>query len=278
MLQISNLSKSLGKFTLKDISLELPDGYIMGLIGPNGSGKTTLLHLILGLYHPNTGTVLIDGLDYENHEQAIKERLGCVLQESLFNDSMSLLENAEHYGKYYKQYDREILREYLERFKLEPSKLHNKLSKGEELKFQFAFALSHQPKLLILDEPTANFDPEFREEFLSILKDYIADGTKSIILATHLTEDLDQFADYIAYLNHGNLVMYADIETMRDSYRLVSGEAYKIKLIAKDKIIHMEEGSYTSKALVKHKKRTQYDASLDISIPSLAEIMYFTSK
>lgn len=278
MLCLSNVSKSLGTFQLEDISLELPKGYIMGLIGPNGSGKTTLLHLILGLYQPDRGDIRLEEYSYRDNEALIHEKLGVVLQEKLFFDTMTLLENARHYGKFYSHYDEPLLCRYLERFALRPEQYHNRLSKGEQLKFQFAFALSHHPDLLLLDEPTANFDHEFRDDFLHILKDYIADGQNSVILATHLTEDLDRIADYITYLNKGTAIAACDIETFKNRYRLLQGETYKIKLLPRESIIYMEENAYGTKALITHKKRYHYDSSLAVSVPTLEEIMYFVTK
>lgn len=277
MLQISNISKSLGSFQLRNMNIELPAGYIMGLIGPNGSGKTTLLHLLLDLYKPNEGKITIFGKQYETDEHAIREDIGVVLQERLFEGYRTLEENADYYGKYYANYKPEILKSYLERFELDANRKYKCLSKGEELKFQFAFALAHKPKLLLLDEPTGNFDPEFRQDFLQELKAFIADGERSIILATHLTEDLDQLADYIVYLEKGNQLLAMDIETLHDTFRMVSGDIYKVKMLQQENIIHMEEGTYGTKALVRHRRRFTYDG-LTVTKPTIEELMYFMTK
>lgn len=278
MLKLDDVSKHLGTFHLEHISLELPPGYIMGIIGANGAGKTTLLHLILGLYEPDGGRISVDGMTYEQNEREIQELLGTVLSEELFYEADTLLQNAQYYGKYYKNYDRLRLLEYLERFSLVPDKKYGELSRGEMLKFQFAFALSHHPKLLVLDEPTANFDLGFRKEFFVVLKEFIAEGTGSVILATHLTEDLDRIADYITYMDKGKLVFAEDIETIRERYRLVVGETYKIKLLPQESIVHMEETTYGTKALIYHRRRNEYDKALTVTIPSLEELMYFMTK
>lgn len=278
LLELKEVSKHLGTFHLKPISLELPEGYIMGLIGPNGAGKTTLLHLILGLYRPRTGTVLIDGMDYRDHEREIRERLGTVLLEQMFDASMTLRKNADYYGSYYRDYDSSIFEEYLERFSLAPKRKYKELSKGEELKFQLAFALSHAPRLLVMDEPAGNFDPEFRDEFFHVLKEFIADGTRSVLLSTHLTEDLDRMADYITYLEKGDCLFSTDIESLRENYRLVTGETHKIKLIPKENVIHMEEGEFGTRALVRHRRRYSYDVTLTVAAPTIEELMYFMTK
>lgn len=278
LVELKEVNKRLGNFTLEEISLELPEGYICGLIGPNGAGKTSLLHLILGLYRPDGGEIIVDGKTYSEAEEEIHELIGTVLLDDLFEGTLTLHQNAEDYGRFYRNYSSAVLEQYLNRFGLEGNRRYKELSKGEKLKFQFAFALSHEPKLLILDEPTGNFDPSFREEFFTVLKEFIADGQKSVILSTHLTEDLDRMADYILYLEKGRPVFNGDIEELHDTYRLVVGEKYKIKLLRQEDVIHMEEGEFGTRALIRHRQRNLYDASLTVTIPTIEELMYFMTK
>lgn len=278
MIEVRGLSKKLKNFQLDNLSFTIPTGYICGLIGQNGAGKTTLLHLLLGLYQADEGELLFDGMTYANEEKRIHNKIGTVLTEELFDASLSLIQNGDAYGRYYDAYDKKAMEDYLELFGLEKNRKFGRLSKGEKLKCQFAFALSHDARLLILDEPTGNFDPEFREQFFKILKEFIADGSRSVVLATHLTEDLDCMADYLIYLEKGKQVFAGDIEKFRDSYRIVSGEAYKIKLLHKEKIIHMEENSYGAKALVVHSRLNHYDRELQVVYPSIEEFMYFYTR
>lgn len=278
MIEVRGLSKKLKNFQLDNLSFTIPTGYICGLIGQNGAGKTTLLHLLLGLYQTDEGELLFDGMTYANEEKRIHNKIGTVLTEELFDASLSLVQNGDAYGRYYDAYDKKAMEDYLELFGLEKNRKFGRLSKGEKLKCQFAFALSHDARLLILDEPTGNFDPEFREQFFKILKEFIADGSRSVVLATHLTEDLDCMADYLIYLEKGKQVFAGDIEAFRDSYRIVSGEAYKIKLLHKEKIIHMEENSYGAKALVVHSRLNHYDRELQVVYPSIEEFMYFYTR
>lgn len=278
MVKLEQVYKHLGDFSLQDINMELPKGYICGLIGENGAGKTTLLHLIMGLYKPAKGEIAVMGKSFTEDEAVIHDAMGVVLQERLFEDYMTLQENASYYGRHYSAYDEEYFLQLLKRYELEPDRKYKQLSKGEELKFQFAFALAHHPRLLILDEPTGNFDPEFREEFLKDLKDFIADGERSVILATHLTEDLDRIADYIIYLEDGKILLSQDIEELRDSYRLICGEAYKIRLLPKENIIYMENGEFGARALIQHRRRFVYDKEVTVNRPTIEELMYFMTK
>ncbi|MBO5337103.1 MAG: ABC transporter ATP-binding protein [Lachnospiraceae bacterium] len=278
MVKLETVTKKVEGFSLKEISMEIPGGYICGLIGPNGAGKTTLLHLIMGLLKPDEGSVSIFGKNFSEEEAAIHDDMGVVLQERLFDSYLSLKENGAYYGRFYSRYEEVYFLELLQKYGLEPGRKYKALSKGEELKFQFAFALSHHPRLLLLDEPTGNFDPEFREEFLTDLKEFISDGERSVILATHLTDDLDRMADYITYLEDGKMLLSQNIEELREGYRMLRGEAYKIKLLPQENIIYMEQGEFGAKALIEHRRRFQYDAALTVSYPTIEELMYCMTK
>ena len=275
MIVFSGIDKKLGSFALHDATFEIPEGYICGLVGRNGAGKTTLLNLLLGLLQPDAGSLQVDGLEYDSNEKELRKLLGCVLVEELFEGRLSLAENAIYFGSYYEAYDDELYRERLEQFRLSSKKRFKELSKGEKLKCQFAFALAIRPKYLILDEPTANFDPEFREAFWKILKEFIADGEHSVLLATHLTEDLDRMADYLLFLDGGELIFSGDMENFRDSYRIVSGEDYLIRNIPEKNLIGSEKGAYGTKALVKHKRSVPEE--LTSVPPTIEEFMYFHS-
>lgn len=278
MIEVTNLNKRLGSFSMEDITFSLPKGYIMGLIGANGAGKTTLLHLLMGIYKPDSGSVKIDGMESSVEEVSVRNEIGYVLNEELFTEGLTLLQNGEMYGRYYENYDRELLEAYGRRFGLAMDRKLRQHSKGEKLKFQFAFALAHKPKLLILDEPTASFDPEFRDDFAKVLMEFMEDGEHGIVLATHLTRDLERLADYITFIDKGKMVFSLERRAMEDRYRLISGEEYKINLIPKDRVLYKERRGYVTKALVKHSQRAEYDRELQVEVPSIEDIMYFTLK
>lgn len=278
ILNLSGVTKYLGNFSLKDLSFSFPAGYIIGLIGTNGSGKTTLLHLLSGLYRQDEGSILINGKSYPQDEKILHDELGFVFQEQLFDRNKTLLENAGFYGKYYSAYRHNDFVTLCSDFELQTANLYRTLSKGEELKFQFAFALAHHPTLLLLDEPTANFDPQFRSRFLKYLKEFISDGRHSVVLATHLTGDLDRIADYLLYLENGRMLLAGDIESIREQYRIVTGESYKIRLLPAELVIHTETGEFGTRAIVRHRHWLKYDRSLAVASPTVEELMYFLTK
>ena len=276
MIKVENVTKFFEEygFTLRNISFSIPKGYICGLIGENGAGTTTLINMLIGLYRPNKGEIYINGSNVVLDEIKVKDQIGYVLSEELFDPYLTLIGNANTYGKYYSHYDSKMFMEYCERFELNCNSKLKTLSKGQKLKFQFAFALSHKPLLLVLDEPTANFDPKFRKEFFKILTDFISDGEHSVILATHLTSDLDVIGDYITFLHKGKLVFSRDKETLLGLYRLLQGEAYKANTLNKEKIVHMEKKDGLMRALVKHRSFDEYDKEIVVSIPTIEDIMY----
>lgn len=274
MLKLDHVSKKISTFQLHDISLELPSGHIMGLIGENGAGKTTLIHILSGLYSKDQGEISFNKMEYGKEEAEIKQEIGVVIHGGgVFDRQDTLIRNADYYGRFYHNYDADLLRTLLEQFQLDSRKKYRHLSKGEALKFAMAFALSHKPKLLLLDEPTANFDKDFRKQFFDLLRDYTADGENSVILSTHITSDIDKIADYLLYLQKGSQLLYDDIEGIRENYRIAAGEEYKIRLL-KDRVLHMETGEFGCKALVYNSKKP-FDPALKVWEPSIEELMYF---
>ncbi len=279
MVRFKNVDKRLGDFNLQNITFELQPGYLMGLIGENGAGKTSILNLILGLYQPDAGNVEIFGCKYYGEESRIRNQIGYVLtDDGLFLANLRLDDNANLFGKYYKCYDKKKLYTYCDAFELNVKKKWRELSKGERLKFQFAFALSHRARLLVLDEPTANFDPEFRKQFLHLVTSFMKDGECSVILATHQLQELDQIADYITLLHCGKLIFSVEKERLTERFRIVRGEDYKINRLRQERVVYRETKGYVSAALVRHRKIDTYDPALTVSIPTTEEILYYFIK
>lgn len=278
MLRVNDVNKTVAEFRLKNISFELEKGYICGLIGRNGAGKSTLLKLLLGMTKPDSGSIEILGKDLGENEKWIKDQLGFVLAESLFEEYNTIEGNALVYGRYYSRYDHHTFLDYCDKFELDPKRQLRKTSRGEKMKFQYAFSLAHDPRLLVLDEPLGSFDPEFAEEFSKSLSDFIATGENSVILATHITSGLDKIGDYITYIKEGRILFSKDKETLTDEFKLVTAEDYKINLIPRENIIYKEIGKNYSKALVKPVHLIYQDKEFEVSNPSVEDLMYFIDK
>lgn len=278
MVEVLCLNKTMNTFQLQNISFLLPSGYILGVTGENGAGKTTLLNTLLGLYKKYNGVIKINQKDIMLQEKEVKQEIGFVFAQDLFSLELSLENNTKLYGKYYTKYDRNQFLLYAKEFKLNVKQKYKTLSKGEKMKFAFAFALSHNPNLLILDEPTANFDPEFKRDFKRILSEFVSDGEKSVILATHDLEDLDSYIDYLLVLKKGEQRIFDTLENIKDRFRLAEGEERALGFLKKDRILYWEKGEFSSKVLLQHVEAAYYDRSLVVRKPTLEEFLYFYLK
>lgn len=278
MLKIQELSKRINGFQLDNINLHLPKGYIMGLIGENGAGKTTLIRCLLEVYRRDYGKVWINGINMDEDEAGAKAQMGVVMEASMFDGNMKAMDIARIYGRLFKEFDEALFFNYMNRFHVDPSKKLKKLSKGMEIKFQIAFALSHNAKLLIMDEPAGNLDETTRNELSHILQDYISDGERSVLISTHITSQLDEIADYITYMHEGRILFSHDKESLAEEYILVSGEDYKIRLIPRELVIGIRKGKYATEALVKKTRRYQPDREVVVSTPTIEQTMYYLNQ
>jgi ABC-2 type transport system ATP-binding protein len=205
VIEIESLRKEYKDFTLKDISFNVPRGYVTGLIGPNGAGKTTIIKLIMGLVRKKSGSIKIFGLDNLEHGVQIKDRIGFVYDIPYFYEDQHLGTLGMSIGRFYSKWDTQYFNSLLERFQLSPKKSFGALSKGMRTKFALAMALSHDADLIIMDEPTTGLDPLFRWELLEMLREIIQSEEKSILFSTHITSDLDRIADHTIFVEGGEL-------------------------------------------------------------------------
>lgn len=194
-LLVRNLCRKQGKFKLHDISFTLPKGYIMGLVGRMGAGKTTLLKSILNPSLIESGSVAYEG------------QAGFIMEDAPFFAEATLKENMDVFKNLYRNYDEKEFYVRLKRVGLEDHKVYGLLSKGEKVRFQFAFAMGHHPGLLLLDEPTSGLDVTFRREFLYMLQEAVEKQMISVIFSTHLTDELERIADFIGVMDNGTLTM-----------------------------------------------------------------------
>lgn len=224
--QVAKGSRGQKGFALKNISFTMEKGYIMGVLGKNGAGKSSLLRLLYGMERPDSGCVSWDGRDIFSDLNAFRQKTAYIALDSAFFHYRSLGENVEMLGHLYDGFDRNLLMQYLEQYGLEGkmNSLYNMLSTGEQRKFQLAFAMAHQPELLILDELTANLDSVFRTELMEMLQDLVAKEESSVILSTHIFSDINDIVDYLAILKAGELVVFGNRETVLEQQGAVGLE------------------------------------------------------
>ncbi len=223
ILEIRNLRKTYKGFCLKNISFNLPAGYIMGLIGPNGAGKTTVIKLILNLLRREEGNVRIFGLDNLVSEVDVKSRIGFVHDMPIFYEHLTLRKLKNTVAPFYRSWDDQAFHRLMEEFDLPPGKRFSRLSRGMKMKFALAIALSHRADLLILDEPTSGLDPVFRRELLAKLSAFIQDEGKSVLFSTHITSDLEKIADFVTFIHNGGIVFSSPRDEILDNWAVVKG-------------------------------------------------------
>ena len=223
-IRITNLRKNYGDFSLRDVSFSLPRGYVMGLVGPNGAGKTTIIKLIMNLISPDGGKIELFGLDHRAREEEVKRRIGFVYDVPPFYGDVSLRDTKRAIALFYERWNEALFNDLVSQFQLPMKKKVKTLSSGMRTKFALALALSHDAELLILDEPTTGLDPVFRRELLHGLSGLLQDEKKSILFSTHITTDLERIADYVTFLEDGEVTLSASREELQENWGVVRGD------------------------------------------------------
>lgn len=265
-IEIRQMTKTYPTFRLDRVDLSVPKGSIVGLIGENGAGKTTLIKGMLGLVHPEEGEVLIFGKDAKTSMKEIKMNIGVVLDGSFFMELLKVQAIDTVMKGIYDNWDTALFYDYLQRFGIDPSKKIKELSKGMQKKLEILTALSHHPKLLILDEPTSGLDPVVRNEILDIFQDFILDEECSILLSTHITSDLEHIADYLAFIDNGQMIFFETRDKVLDSYGILKCDQKKFERLEPSDVIRYRRNRYNYEVLVNDRhsiRRTYRDAVIE---------------
>lgn len=278
-IEVNNLSKKFDRFQLKNIDLTLPKGSIMGFIGENGAGKTTTIKLMLNQLNSDSGSIRILGYDHRKDEKKIKQDIGVVFDESYFHDNLKPAYISKIMGRIYTQWDEALFYDYLDRFKLPVDKITKDLSRGMKMKLSIATALSHHPKLLILDEATSGLDPVVRNEILDLFLEFIQDEDHSILFSSHITSDLEKVADYITFLHEGEIIFSESKDELLYDYGLLLCGAEDFKTVDKWDIFGHRESRFGHEILVKNKEQMKRKyKGLTIDPVTIEDIMLFYVK
>ena len=218
-----DVKKTYSDFTLDVKELSLDQGYIMGLVGQNGAGKSTTIKILMNLIYPDEGRVEVLGMEQPKEQMHIKRLVGYVSEEPRFYDEMTVAWMAGLVGHHYPTWDPALYENYLEKFELNPRKKVKELSKGMRVKLGLLLALAHRPRLLILDEPTSGIDPIVRNQLLREISEMIRHDERTVLFSSHITQDVEQVADYIAIIHEGRIVEYSDKESLMDRWKMVTG-------------------------------------------------------
>ncbi len=279
VLEVKNLCKKYDNFALKNVTFSLPKGMIMGFIGENGAGKTTTIKSILNIIQSYEGEIKIFGLDNRKDDKTIKEDIGVVLDDMFFPEILTPNDINNIMKDIYKNWDTQMFNGYLKEFSLLPNKQIKTFSKGMRKKLEIAVALSHHPKPLILDEPTSGLDPVARAEVMQIFQNLLEKEECSILLSSHITTDLEHIADYITFINNGEIVLSRTTNELLDDYGIVKCSEKEFKDIQKKDYIKYRKTKYEYEVLIPNKKdfKTKYNISVIDKI-TLDELMLLMIK
>jgi len=253
-IEIHNLEKNYKNFSLTVDNLYVPEGYITGFIGPNGSGKTTTIKALLGMIKPNCGEIKILNADI-NKDTKTKENIAYVGDESGLLEESKLSTLHKIISKFYPKWDEELYKKYINKFQIDESKNYKDLSKGQKKQFELIMALSHHPKLLIMDEPTSSLDPIIRNEFLELMQEHMEMDNMTVFYSTHITTDLDKSADYIVMIYNGKILLKGEKDEILDNHVIVKSKKDLVDSSIKKDFISLKKYAFGFEGLISNKRK-----------------------
>jgi len=252
-IEIYNLTKQYENFKLNNVSFNVPQGSIVGFVGENGAGKTTTIKLILNLIKKDNGNIKIFGTNNLENEVDLKQQIGIVFDESYFPDNLKVNEVSYIMKNIYTKWDNNVFNRYVDKFELPKNKIIKDYSRGMKMKMSIAAALSHNAKLLILDEATSGLDPIVRDEILEVFLDFIQNEEHSILISSHIISDLEKIADYIVFIHKGEIVFNQSKDELIYDYGIVKCNIEDFNLIDKKDVIRYKKNQFGYEILIKNK-------------------------
>lgn len=273
-LTVSGLKKKYKDFTLSDVSFEVPQGSIVGLIGENGAGKSTTINAILGVIHRDAGHISIMGSSIDELEPDVKEQIGVVFDGSNYPEILSPKKVNRVMKNIYHSWDEQTYFRLLKQFSLPLDKQIKKFSKGMKMKLAISVALSHHSKLLILDEATSGLDPIIRDDILDMLLDFVQDEEHSILISSHITSDLEKIADYIVFIHEGQVVFSKPKDELVEQYGIMKCGAAQFDALDKTDIVLYRKVDYEWQVLIENRDKMQRKYPKALIVPAtIDEIM-----
>ena len=274
-LEIKNLTKAYPGFTLDNLNLTLPSGCILGLIGENGAGKSTTIKLILDMIHKDSGSIIILGKDNTDSIELTKEDIGVVMDEVGIPECLTVKQVGNVMKNTFRNWNDAEYAHLVQKLALPEGKQFKEFSRGMKMKMGIAIALSHNAKLLILDEATAGLDPVVRDEVVEMLSDFTRDENHSILISSHIVSDLEKLCDYIAFLHKGRLLLCEEKDVLLSEYGIIHCSAEELSQLPPSAVLHRKENPYGIEAMV---VRNGIPEHIHISPISIEELFVFMVK
>lgn len=282
-IKVSNLSKRYKKSSrpsLDNVSLDLPQGCVLGLVGENGAGKTTLIKAITGSVKFDSGSIEVLGHDIDAASQnktddRFRQDIGTVLAEDSFPEIMTAGMIGNVMRSIYINWDSACYNRYLEKFGLDSKKKYKEYSRGMKMKLSIAVAMSHNAKLLLLDEATSGLDPVVRDQLLDEFNEFTRDENHSILISSHITSDLEKICDYIAFIHEGRIVMCDTKDAILDKYGILHCTDDVLAELEDGAVAGSKSSDYGAEALV---VRSKVPDTFDISPVNLDDIIVYIAR
>lgn len=278
---LKNVNKKYKKsnFAIKDISFSVPEGSIVGFIGENGAGKSTTMNCILNVIRKDSGTIEIFGREMTDEDIDSRENIGVVYDSNNFPEYLTAKQLANILGRIYSKWDDFCFEQFLRRFGLPESQKIKTYSRGMSMKLAIAVALSHDSKLLILDEATSGLDPIMRDEILDVLLEFVKQENHSILLSSHITSDLEKIADYIVFIHNGEIILSKTKDELIYEYGVIRCSENDFHNILSEDILSSMKKDYQIDVLIKNRKLIEKKyKNLIVDSVSLDEIMLLLVK
>ena len=274
-IEVRGLCKDYRDFQLRDVDLTLPGGSILGLIGENGAGKSTTIKAILGLIRRNGGSIRIFGREILGDDPSYKEDIGVVLDEVGIPACLSAVQVGKVMARTFTRWDKELYAQYLKKLNLPEKRPFKEYSKGMKMKLGIAVALSHHPKLLILDEATSGLDPVVRDEVVEMFSEFTRDEDHAVLISSHIVSDLEKICDYIAFLHQGKLMLCEEKDRLLEEYGLIHCSREQLSELDQAAVKGVKTSPYGVEALV---RRDGVPAGMQVSPVSIEELFIFMVK
>lgn len=249
VLEVHDLKKCYEDFTLGDLTMKIPKGRISGIFGPNGAGKSTLIKLLACQIPPSSGSVEVFGQTYQHSEKDIKNRIGYVAQEPCYYWTKSVAWTARFASRFFARWDGARFYRFLDEFHIGRRGKVKDLSRGKKTLLSIAIALSHEPELLILDEPTAGLDMIFRRNILARLREFTADEQMTVLVSSHLTDGLDDISDSVYFLHEGKLILEEEKEELTSRWKWIHFKEGSLEAAVEDRLTAISRQPFHSSGL-----------------------------
>lgn len=276
-IELNNISKCYKNFKLGELSLSLPEGCIMGLIGENGAGKSTVIRILLNMIARDSGTVSLLGTTPQNSDEfaPLMQDIGVVLDEVGIPGNLNARQVGNIMRHSFANWEDAAYAGYLKALSVPENKKFSDFSRGTKMKLGLAAALSHHPKLLILDEATAGLDPVARNEVMRLLSEFTRDAGHSVLISSHIVSDLEKVCDYIAFLHQGQLLLCEEKDALKERYASILCTSERFARIAPDKVLGYRQSPYGVEAMV---ERDALDADEAIHPVDLEQLFIYMVK